>query len=102
MAHGLLCLAALPSHRPIPEEESYEMLVLSRKRGEKIVLPQLGIELMVVEISGDRVRIGVAAPPEITVYREEIWHRIRKEQETGLIQARREKHSLAVGSAATH
>lgn len=64
-------------------EKERGMLVLSRKRGEKIVLPQLGIELMVVEISGDRVRLGVAAPSDIAVYREEIWERILKEQETG-------------------
>jgi carbon storage regulator len=57
------------------------MLVLSRKRGEKIVLPELGIELMVVEISGDRVRLGVAAPADIAVFREEIWERILKEQQ---------------------
>ncbi len=74
------------------------MLVLSRKRGEKIILPQLGIELMVVEISGDRVRLGVAAPAEVAVYREEIWERIQKEQETGQPPANgRGKHKVAVG-----
>ncbi len=67
------------------------MLVLSRKRGEKIVLPQLNIELMVVEISGDRVRLGVAAPTDIAVYREEIWERILKEQQV------EEGHAVATG-----
>jgi len=52
------------------------MLVLSRKGGETIVLPQLGITLSILGIRGDRVRIGISAPSGIMVHREEVWHRI--------------------------
>jgi carbon storage regulator len=59
------------------------MLVLTRRRGEKIVLPQLGIEVMVMGVHGQEVRLGVAAPADIEIYREEIWKRILLEQEPG-------------------
>lgn len=52
------------------------MLVLSRKGGQTIVLPQLGITLSILGIRGDRVRIGISAPSGVTVHREEVWHRI--------------------------
>ncbi|HEY7326095.1 MAG TPA: carbon storage regulator [Gemmataceae bacterium] len=52
------------------------MLVLSRKGGQTIVVPQLGITLSILGIRGDRVRIGISAPAGITVHREEVWHRI--------------------------
>jgi len=48
------------------------MLVLSRKQGEKIVLPDLGITLVVVRLMGDKVRLGVEADPAIRVLREEL------------------------------
>lgn len=48
------------------------MLVLSRSKGEKIVINN-DIVLTILEVSGDHVRIGIDAPPEVTVYREEIY-----------------------------
>ncbi|MBN2292777.1 MAG: carbon storage regulator [Pirellulales bacterium] len=56
------------------------MLVLSRKIGQRIVLPDLGINLEVLEISQNRVRLGIEAPQCYPVYREEVWQRIRDEQ----------------------
>jgi len=53
------------------------MLVFSRKVGEEIVLPNCGVTIGVVAVNGRRVRLGIAAPPEITVHRKEVWHRIR-------------------------
>ncbi len=47
------------------------MLVLSRRMGETIKIGD-GIELTVVAIRGDRVRLGVTAPPEIVIAREEL------------------------------
>lgn len=47
------------------------MLVLSRKRNEKIVIGD-NITVYVVEIRGDKVRIGVDAPQSVVVHREEI------------------------------
>ena len=49
------------------------MLVLTRKIGQRIVLPELGVTVTVLDIKGNQVRLGVAAPREIAVHREEIW-----------------------------
>lgn len=48
------------------------MLVLSRKTDEVIVIND-NIRIMVVEIRGDKVRIGIDAPKSVEVDREEIW-----------------------------
>ncbi len=57
------------------------MLVLSRKRFESI---QIGddVKLTIVEIRGDRVRLGFDAPRDITIHRQEIAERIEKETKT--------------------
>lgn len=52
------------------------MLVLSRKIGERIVVPNCELSVTVLGIDGNTVRLGVAAPPEIGVYREELWQRV--------------------------
>jgi carbon storage regulator len=48
------------------------MLLLSRRVNQKIVLPDLGITITVVAIKGGAVRIGIEAPPQVRVSREEI------------------------------
>jgi carbon storage regulator CsrA len=48
------------------------MLVLSRKADQEFCFPQLGISVRVVQVQGQRVRLGVEAPPEIQVLRSEI------------------------------
>jgi carbon storage regulator len=53
------------------------MLVLSRKRSEEIMVGD-DISIMVVEIRGDKVRIGIHAPKHIKVHRKEIWLTIQK------------------------
>ncbi len=52
------------------------MLVLSRKIGQQISLPDLGVTITVVALPGGRVRLGVSAPPAVPVYREEV--RVRR------------------------
>ncbi len=47
------------------------MLVLSRKEGERVKLGD-AIVITVVGVSGDKVRIGIKAPPEVLVLREEL------------------------------
>ncbi len=54
------------------------MLVLSRKQGEKLLIDG-GIELVIVEISGDKVRVGINAPKHVKVNREEVAARIAEE-----------------------
>jgi carbon storage regulator len=51
------------------------MLVLSRKRGEGIVIGD-GVEVTVLEVTNKRVRLGISAPAEMPVHREEIARRI--------------------------
>lgn len=48
------------------------MLVLSRKPNEAIVLPGLGVTVRVLSIKGNAVRIGIEAPPDVGVVREEL------------------------------
>jgi carbon storage regulator len=48
------------------------MLVLSRKVGEEIVMPDQGVTVTVVAVRGNRVRIGVTAPRGVSIYRKEI------------------------------
>jgi carbon storage regulator len=55
------------------------MLVLSRKRGERIVIPGCRVTVTVVAVEGNRVRLGIAAPAEVAVLREELVRRKRAE-----------------------
>jgi carbon storage regulator len=55
------------------------MLVLSRKLGERVVAPDLGLVFTVLSIEGKVVRLGIAAPQEVKVYREEVWQRRQRE-----------------------
>lgn len=48
------------------------MLVLSRRKLEAVVFPDLGIEVTVIEIRGDKVRLGINAPRDVTVHRSEV------------------------------
>ena len=57
------------------------MLVLSRKKNESIVIND-DISIVVVEIRGDKVRLGVDAPKEIPVHRREVYDAIKKSVET--------------------
>jgi carbon storage regulator len=55
--------------------EGRNMLVLSRKLGETIVIGE-SITITVLAVNGDRVKLGVVAPSEVPVHREEIYRRI--------------------------
>lgn len=51
------------------------MLVLSRKKDESIVINN-DIVITVVEVRGDKVRLGIVAPKDVPVHREEVYHAI--------------------------
>jgi carbon storage regulator len=53
------------------------MLLLSRKLGERILVPDCKLAITVVEIKGNAVRLGISAPPEVAVYREEVLRQCR-------------------------
>lgn len=54
------------------------MLVLSRQRDETIMIGD-EIEITVVDIRGDKVRLGINAPKEISVHRKEVYEAIKRE-----------------------
>ena len=54
------------------------MLILSRKVNEVIRIGE--IKLMVVQIRGDKVRLGIEAPKEVPVHREEVYDAIHREE----------------------
>ena len=51
------------------------MLVLSRKKNESIVINN-DITITIVEIRGDKVRLGIVAPKDVSVHRQEVWEAI--------------------------
>jgi carbon storage regulator len=53
------------------------VLVFTRKRGEAIVIGD-GVEIQVLRVGADGVRLGVTAPPAVTVHRKEIYEAIRR------------------------
>lgn len=55
------------------------MLVLSRGQKQKIDFPTLGISVEVLNIAGNKVRIGIDAPSDIPVHRHEVAERIFRE-----------------------
>ena len=61
------------------------MLVLSRNMDEKIHIGD-NIVITVVEVRGDRVRIGIDAPREVSVHRQEIYEAIHNSQERTLLE----------------
>jgi carbon storage regulator len=54
------------------------MLVLSRQRDESIVIGE-NVVVTIVDIRGDKVRLGIEAPSEIPVHRQEVYEAIQKE-----------------------
>ncbi|MBQ8317758.1 MAG: carbon storage regulator CsrA [Lachnospiraceae bacterium] len=54
------------------------MLALSRKQGESIMIGS-DIELTVLEVKGDQIKIGISAPKSVPVYRKEIYTQIQEE-----------------------
>jgi carbon storage regulator len=55
------------------------MLVLSRQRDESIMIGD-DVVVSIVDIRGDKVRLGIKAPAEIPVHRQEVYEAIKKEQ----------------------
>lgn len=55
------------------------MLVLSRKKNESIIIDE-NIVITVVEVRGDKVRLGIQAPREVPIHRSEVHEAIRSEQ----------------------
>lgn len=64
------------------------MLVLSRKKGEAIIIGD-GIEITVLGVEGDVVKLGIQAPKEVDIYRKEIY--------LGIQEANKEAAKMTIG-----
>ena len=73
------------------------MLILSRKAGDAIVIDG-GIRIVVVQCDRGGVRIGIEAPPEVTILRSELVEQVAEQNRLASIQSEDTKASLA-GSA---
>lgn len=58
------------------------MLVMSRKKNQKIIIGD-NIEIMIVDVKGDKVRLGIECPREIPVHRQEVWDAIKRAEQNG-------------------
>ena len=65
------------------------MLALSRKKGESIILNN-DIELTILEVKGDQVKIGVNAPKSVPVYRKEVYLQIQQENREAAVEYARQ------------
>lgn len=59
------------------EREVNKMLALSRKKGEALVINN-NIEVTILEIKGDQVKLGINAPKEVPIYRQEVYVQIQE------------------------
>lgn len=58
------------------------MLILSRKRDEQIVIND-DIIIQIVDVRGDKVRVGISAPPEVSIHRLEVYEEIKRQERGG-------------------
>jgi carbon storage regulator len=61
------------------------MLVLTRECGSRILIPQYDISFTILDIQWKKVRIGVSAPSDMDVFREEVWVRINQKTPDELV-----------------
>lgn len=59
------------------------MLALTRKKGESLVINN-NVEITVLDIRGDQVKIGISAPKDVPIYRKEVYVQIQEENKAAL------------------
>ena len=59
------------------------MLALTRKKGESLVIGN-NVQITVLDVRGDQVKIGIDAPKDVAVYRKEVYLQIQKENEESM------------------
>lgn len=73
------------------------MLVLTRKIGQKIIIDD-SIEISVIEVRGDAVKIGINAPKNVSVYRQELYEDIKASNKSAHAAPAREKLDTLLAS----
>jgi carbon storage regulator len=71
------------------------MLVLSRKIGERILVPHCELAITVIAVEGKVVRLGISAPEDIAVYREEVRQQLCQETHGPQPEVRGQKEDVA-------
>jgi carbon storage regulator len=89
--------AARHMEAPRQKAKGSAMLVLSRKKNESIVINN-DITIVVVEIRGDKVRLGVEAPKEVPVHRREVYDAIRRNEMSGDVASNPDASSSGASS----
>ncbi len=83
--------------RTVANEKVHRMLVLTRKSNQSIMIGD-DVEVSVLSVMGEKVRIGIQAPQEIPVFRKEIYVEIHREDADGALdEAKRAEVNDALG-----
>jgi len=61
------------------QQKELIMLVLSRQKDESIIIGD-DVEIIIVDVRGDKVRLGITAPKEVSVHRREVYDAIQREK----------------------
>lgn len=59
------------------------MLALTRKKGESLIINN-NIEVTILEIRGDQIKLGISAPRDVSIYRKEVYLQIQEENKAAL------------------
>lgn len=69
------------------------MLALSRKKGEAILIGD-NIEISIIDIKGEQIKLGIAAPRDISVYRKEVYLQIQEENKASVLTSGKAMQNL--------
>ncbi len=64
---------------PSPIMKGVGVLVLTRKAGQSVIIGD-GIEVTVLSVAGDKVRVGIRADKDVPIYRDEVYERMEEEK----------------------
>lgn len=74
------------------------MLVLTRKPGQSIMIGD-GVEVQVLSVGGEKVRLGITAPRDVSIFRNEVYDRIEDEQSNAQGRGDDDEEDKAVAQA---